>query len=322
MRRAADNAYGLGLGLATLLMVIQLTEKETDQRRHFRKQSVLAEKWAVLRAAFSTELDELQGYGGTGPSLRQLAAAFEQATTPWPADQQRALLIDVLMGDPFAPYELKVSVDDARHAVHTLAIPLGLDDAELGRLWQVWDDALTTYRSSRWRKPDQRVKNIPALTTGEFVLPRPRVDATEDGVQADALADDHNLALLAGGSLSAWNVEMAGATWLLAPHGRADVDSPDRQLLELPLASARNELVKAQMAHVLIVEPGFADGITTATAIDALDRISADVDAQLVTERERNDDDAQRLRTIEALRSAIEVTRDRIRQRGENQAAA
>jgi hypothetical protein len=322
MRRAADNAYRLGLGLATLLMAIQLAEKEADERRHARKQSVLAEKWAVLRTTFPDELAELQGYGGTGPSMRQLVTAFEQATGPWPADRRRALLIDVLMGDPFAPYELKVSVEDARHAVDTVAVPLGLDETEIEQLWLVWNDALMTYRSSRWRKPDHRVKNIPALTTGELVLPPARADALADGESADALADDHNLALLSGGSLSAQDVGMAAAMWLVVADDRAHPEWSDRQLLALPLASARNELVKAQMAHTLIIEPGLADGIATSTLIAALDRIRAEVDARLRAERDRNEDDAQRVRTMEALLAAVELTRDRIQQSQTSPAAA
>lgn len=316
MRRADDNSYRLGLGLATLLMAIQLAEKEIDERRRTRKQSVLTEKWTVLRTTFPDQLVDLQGYGGTGPSLRQLVAAFEQATGTWPADQRRALLIDVLMGDPFAPYELKVAVDDARQAVHTVAVPLGLDEAEISQLWLVWNDALTTYHPSRWRKPDHRVKHIPALSTDEFVLPPPRAEATDAAASTDAQANDHNLALLAGGSLSASDARKAGAMWLLAPASDAPDDPmpPGRQLLALPLASARGELVKAQMAHTLIVEHGLVDGVTPTTVARALDRTRTDVGAQLSAEQDRNDDDAPRVRTIEAVLAALDLTRDRVQQ--------
>ncbi len=306
------HMYRLGLGLATLLMAIQLTEKEPDERRRARKQSVLQEKWAVLRSTFPDELADLQGYGGTGPSVRQLTAAFERATGPWSAARRRALLIDVLMGDPFAPYELKVSVEHAQNAVHSVAVPIGLDDDEITRLWLVWNDALTAYRPSRWRKPDQTSKNIPALTTGELVLPPPRADTTSGGASADALASDHNLALLAGGSLSASDVEMAGGMWLVAPQPEDEPAAAARRLLALELANARTELVKLQMSHALVVQPGLADAVTTGAVIEALGAIHARVAGQLDAERERNDDDAQRIRTLQEMLNAIQLAEEQI----------
>lgn len=313
MQRIEQRAYRLGLGLATLLVAIQLSDREADERRHARKQSVLAEKWTVLRTAFPDELVDLQGYGGTGPSVRQLLAAFEAAIGAWPVEQRRALLIDVLMGDPFAPYELKIAVDDARDAIRTIAVPLGLDETEIGQLWQVWDDALAAYRPSRWRRSDHRVKRIPALTTGEPVGPPPEVDPADDGGADDVLASDHNLALLAGGSLSVADTTMAGGMWLLTPPGPDGHEQPSRQLLALPLAGARAELVKAQMAQALIIEPGHRDGCATDGVVDTLETLCDDIAERLDAERERNEDDAVRIRTIEALLRAVVRTHDRVR---------
>lgn len=312
MRHAEDHAYRLGLGLATLLMAIQLTEREADEQRHERKQSVLHEKWAVLRDTFREELRELQGYGGTGPSVRQLVDAFANATASWEADRRRTLLIDVLMGDPFAPYELKVAVEDADEAIRTIAEPLGLDDGETAQLWDVWTDALNAYRPSRWKRPAAKVKSIPALTTGEFVLPPPPVDTSDDAAPADALSSDHHLALLGGGSLAASDSEMAGGLWLVHGNGQHAGDQladGARTLLGLEVPQARVELVKLQMSYALVVAPGHAAATDESAVVEALDEARDDVARQLDAERERNDDEAQRIRTLEEILDAVDMAR-------------
>jgi hypothetical protein len=313
MRPAADHAYRLGLGLATLLMAIQLSGKEDDERRRARKQSVVHDKWHVLRTAFPDDLARFQGYGGSGPSVRQLVDTFAEVTSSWTPWHRRALLVDVLMGDPFAPYELKVAVDDADEAIRGLADALGLDELDTERLWEVWNEALTAYRPSRWRRPDPRIKSIPALTTGEFVL-SPLPGSNGDAMPDDVLDSEHHLALLAGGSLSATDAAMAGGLWLTDRRGDlaeagGDEDGNDRvrRLLALELAQARTELVKLQMSHALIVAPGHTDELTTATVLEALDDLRDGVTSQLEEQRERNDDDAPRIRILEEIVRAIEL---------------
>jgi len=314
MRPADDHAYRLGLGLATLLMAIQLTDREADERRRERKQQVLHDKWAVLRTAFPDDLAQFQGYGGSGPAVRQLVDAFADATSSWTPGQRSALLVDVLMADAFAPYELKVAVDDADDAIRMLAEALGLDETGTARLWEVWNEALTAYRPSRWRRPDHRVKNIPALSTGEFVLPPPP-GSNGDAMPDDVLGSDHHLALLAGGSLSATDVTMAGGLWLADRGADRDGDGDRvRRLLALELAQARTELVKLQMSHALIVAPGDAEVTTTASVLEALDDLRGGVVSQLDEQRERNDDDAPRIRILSELVRAIELAHANVEQ--------
>lgn len=321
MRPADDHAYRLGLGLATLLMAIQLTEKEADERRRERKQSVLYDKWNVLRTAFPEDLDQFQGYGGSGPSVRQLVDTFADVTSAWTPGHRRALLVDVLMGDAFAPYELRVAVDDADEAIRMLAEALGLDELDTERLWEVWNEALTAYRPSRWRRPDHKVKSIPALTTGELVLPPPP-GSNGDAMPDDVLDSEHHLALLAGGSLSATDVAMAGGLWLtdrrvdVADDTGGDQGGNDRvrRLLTLELAQARTELVKLQMSHALIVAPGHTDDATTASVLEALDHLRDGVTSQLGEQRERNDDDAPRIRILQEIVRAIELAHTNVEQ--------
>lgn len=317
MRPVDDHAYRLGLGLATLLMAIQLTDKEADERRRERKQQVLHDKWAVLRTAFPDDLALFQGYGGSGPAVRQLVDAFADATSSWTPGQRNALLVDVLMADAFAPYELKVAVDDADEAIRMLAEALGLDETGTARLWEVWNEALTAYRPSRWRRPDHRVKNIPALSTGEFVLPPPP-GSNGDAMPDDVLASDHHLALLAGGSLSATDVTMAGGLWLTDREADGDDDEGGgdrvRRLLALELAQARTELVKLQMSHALIVAPGDAEVTTTVSVLEALDDLRDGVMSQLDEQRGRNDDDAPRIRILSELVRAIELAHANVEQ--------
>ena len=319
MRPADDHAYRLGLGLATLLMAIQLTDREADERRRQRKQQVLHDKWDVLRTAFPDDLAQFQGYGGTGPAVRQLVDAFGDLTSSWTPGQRSALVVDVLMADVFAPYELKVAVDDADEAIRVLAEALGLDEMGTARLWEVWNEALTAYRPSRWRRPDHKVKNIPALSTGEFVLPPPP-GSNGDAMPDDVLDSEHHLALLAGGSLSATDMTMAGGLWLTDSEADSTGDDGEghsdrvRRLLALELAQARTELVKLQMSHALIVAPGHTDVATTASVLEALDHLRDGVLSQLDEQRERNDDDAPRIRLLEELVRAIELAHANVEQ--------
>ncbi|HSJ46411.1 MAG TPA: hypothetical protein VK923_17175 [Euzebyales bacterium] len=321
MRPADDHAHRLGLGLATLLMAIQLTDKEADERRRERKQSVVHDKWDVLRTAFPDDLNQFQGYGGSGPSVRQLLDTFADVTSSWTPGHRRALLVDVLMSDAFAPYELKVAVDDADEAIRLLAEALALDEVDTARLWEVWNEALTAYRPSRWRRPDHRVKSIPALSTGELVLPPPP-GSVGDAIPDDVLGSEHHLALLAGGSLSAVDVTMAGGLWLTDRRGdltedtEGDGDGNDRvrRLLALDLAQARTELVKLQMSHALIVAPGHGDVATTASVLEALDDLRDGVVSQLEEQRERNDDDAPQIRILEEIVRAIELAHANVEQ--------
>ena len=311
MRPVDDRAYRLGLGLATLLIAIQLADKESDERRHARKHAVLSDKWTVLRATFREELAHLQGYGGTGPSVRQLADTFADVTSPWTADRRRRLLIDVLMGDPFAPYELKVAVSDADAALGALARPLGLDEAEIGDLWRVWSAARAAYRPSRWRRPDGTATSIPALTTGEFVLPPAPGEAARADGAPDVLTSDHHMALLAGGALSATDATMAGGLWLVDPTGPdGAVREPAeraRMLLALDVAQARAEVVKLQMSYTLVVQPGHVPGVSPAVATAELRAVRDRVVAHLDAEQERNDEHARRVRTLEELVRALDM---------------
>lgn len=322
MQRVDDDAYRLALGLATMQLASQLTELEADEQRRARKVAVIAEKWEVLRSTFPVELDTLQGYGGTGPSVRQLADAYRTATEEWPTAHRRLLLIDVVMGDPFAPYELKVSVDDATTAVRQLAEPLGLDAAELDTVWHVWSDALMAYRPSRWRRPNGKVKQIPALAPADFVPPpappepHGEVGRPDDEAAAPALGE-HHLALISGGSLSGAEPDRAGGLWL-AEIGPVVADGGDdervRRLLALPLSQARTELVKLAMAHALVVCPDLVDTTTTTTVLGALGQLHLAVDDRLMAEQMRNDERAPRIRALEEVLRAVHVARNHVEQ--------
>lgn len=317
MRPVDDDAYRLGLGLASLLMAIHLAERETDDRRRARKHAVLLAKWDVVRTTFPDALADLQGYGGTGPSVKQLLGTFAAVTAPWSDEQRRTLLVDALMGDPFAPYELQVAVEDVDEAIGLLAGALGLDDLGTARLWDVWNDALEAYRPSRWRRPDPRRKAIPALMTHAFVLPPAPGD--DEGVPHPH-GSAHRRALLSGGALAADDPALAGGLWLVAATGdrpAMPVDDRVHRLLALELGDARAELVKVQMSHALVVEPDDVDGTVTAAVLAGLDELGAQVAACLDVERERNDDDAPRIRRLQELTRALDLARsnvERVRQ--------
>ncbi|HSK89814.1 MAG TPA: hypothetical protein VK875_00740 [Euzebyales bacterium] len=300
MARADDLDYRFSLCVASLVMAEQLAETEPDEQRRTRKQTVAQEKWSLLRDTFPTQLGELHGYGGTGPALRQLTQVFEEVTRPWPPDQRWALLVDLIMSNVFAPYELKVPSDELCEALRTVSDCLELGD-DHDHLVATWEDALRAYRPPRWKAV------IAPATTGA-VAPTSGPDPATAAALATAArlegpaAGAHGVALLAGGSLGFGGTDLASGRWIMTVPSDADAILPGGGLglLALGPAHARVELLKLQLSCRLVLQHGWSSA-TPDDVVDALVRVSADLHAQLDIERRVNDDDAQRLKDIKAV---------------------
>ena len=313
--RAGDHAYRFGLSLATLLIAEQLAENESDEERRQRKQMVITDKWALLRDTFRAELDELHGYGGTGPSVRQLTTIFAQTTAGWPADQRQLLLIDLITADAFAPYELKVSAGDLREAIGHIAAGLVLSDSYSAALFAAWDDALRAYRPSRWKQVMAPGGTLtPVLATGG---PDP---ATASALISSAgltngAATTHGIALLGGGSFAVGGAGMAGGLWLVTTttgESRGPLPGGGFGVLRLGQTQLRSELVKLQLSYRMVV---LGDGTPIASADDvrdALARIHDELRQHLEAERRLNDDDAQRIRDVESTLQAVDIARSSV----------
>ena len=309
MRRVDDSEYRFSLSLASLLIAEQLADSEPDETRRTRKQNAAQEKWSLLRNTFSRDLGDLHGYGGTGPAVRQLIQAFEHITRRWPLEQRWMLLIDLVMADPFAPYGLRVTINDFREAVGTVAtaLDLGEDHAEL---LDIWHEILKSYSPSRWKT----VIALSSLTTSALWTNGPDPVAAAAVAAAAGLdgpaATAHGVAMLGGGSLSLGGSDLAAGMWLLSTDdepGPVLSGGGGIGLLALGPAQARVELVKLQLNFRLVIRNGRSDSVTGHDLTSALDRIADDLRTQLELELRVNDDDAPRISDIEVVRADVDA---------------
>lgn len=361
MTRACDHEYRFTLSLASLLVAEQLTEREPDEQRSERKQMVAQEKWTLLRDTFSADLGALQGYGGTGPAMRQLSEVFEQSTSNWPETQRWLLLIDLLMSDAFAPYALKVTVTDLREVVGAIAEMLDLAD-EHTELLDAWHQTLRS-RPPRWKKviAPSHLTASGLLTSGPDAATTTTF-ATFAGFEG-AAATARGFALLGGGSLALGGSDLAAGSWLLAsaadrenaqpaasvvtaiatapPTGDAgapthhETGSSDERdaglpqgavgLLTLGPAQAKVELLKLQLNFRLVIQHGRWEPDAPHDIATALGRIADDLQGQLDLERRLNDADAPRISGIEAIlhdvRATYGVVEQAVEQATQDQAA-
>lgn len=289
MHTVDDSEYQLALGLATQLAAVHLTEAEADDDRRVRRQTVVSEKWALLRDTFRHNLHALQGYGGSGPSLRQLGDALADVVRAWRPAERTMLVIDRLEGDPFAPYEFRVDATAVRAAVTAIARVLGVPDERLAVAFAASGAAHRLHRPTRFR-----------LLRGAAQAETSAVDRPALPVGVDP-ADTRPLALLGGGSLSVHGERFAGGLWLL--------DGPEPDLWELTVAQTRTELIKLAVSHEVIVIAGLRDATTTADVIGALVAVENLLEQQRERERQRNDDDARSLRDLDDTLRAVATHR-------------
>jgi hypothetical protein len=312
MARVGDHDHRFCLSLATLVMAEQLTDAEPDEQRRQRKRTVAQRKWEALRHTFAEDLGELLGYGGTGPALRQLTHVLAQRTAGWTPARRGLLLVDLVMSDVFAPYEVKVTTNDFAEAVRNVAAALALSN-EGEALLGAWSDTLRAHRPRRWRTViAPSTMSASALTTSG---PDPAVAtalAAAAGLTSE-VATAQGVALLGGGSLSIGGSALTGGLWLVtAPPEGGPLPSGGHGLLMLGPAQARVELIKLQLSAWLVVHCDLAAGLGTADVVDGLVRVSDDLTAQLDVERRVNDDDASRITDIKGMMQAVDEVRRQI----------
>jgi len=312
MASVGDHDHRFCLSLATLVMSEQLTDAEPDEQRRQRKRTVAQRKWEALRQTFPEDLGELLGYGGTGPALRQLTHVLAQRTAGWSAAQRGLLLVDLVMSDVFAPFELKVTTNDFADALRVVATALDLSsvsDALIG----AWHDTLRTHRPRRWRTViAPSTMSASTLTTSG---PEPAVAAAlaaAAGLTGEA-ATAQGVALLGGGSLSIGGSALAGGLWLVTPLAEDEpLPGGGHGLLLLGPEQARVELIKLQLSAWLAVHCDLAADFGTADVVEGLGSVSDDLTAQLDVERRVNDDDASRITAITGMMQAVDELRRQI----------
>lgn len=303
MMQRDQSGYRTALGLATLIDAVHLADDEPDDERRHRKHLVVQEKWALLRETFPDDLRDLRGYGGTGPAVRQLTGVLADLTRQWPPARRWLLLIDLLLGDAFAPYQFRVDVDGVRTAVTHVAASLGLSGEEIASLFTAWNAAVRVHH------PAPRFRLLRSAPDAAVAVPAVTADPGLSGAGDTSTLQRHTRALLAGGSLSGHDPAFAGGLWLLTPAARGEPTNDQPSILDLSSAHVRVELVKLHMSVDLVVRRGMLDDVDTDGVVAALAACDDALDRRLELERRRNDDEAERVRSLEARRRAVRTAR-------------
>lgn len=250
----------------------------------------------VIDAKRSATIAVLDGNRPTQATLRAL-------TADWSSDQRIRMLVDLVSGDPFAPYSLKFDRDDLIDGVRDLARAIGepgvVDEIEAAR-----DSAMKAYRTTIARK----VVMVGALTAVTLAsagwLAAPAI-GTAIGSAAGltgAAATAHGLALLGGGTLASGGFGMAGGMWLVAGAG-ATVGvlggSTSAMFYELGAAETRAELVKLQVTFRVAVLGAQNDLIKAQTIVSQLIEQEFELRRRLDEERLLNDENSRRVEDFE-----------------------
>lgn len=311
-----DHLYALGLSLANLLMAIDLADRETDEERRGKKHNVVNKKWGVLRDAFEGDLRRYVDADLTQrePDLRTVESALVAVDADWANDRDRTLLVDLSMGDPFAPYELEVKDDDTEEALRRVARAIGLTSQDVDEIIDTREQAIRSHRSLNWRKIlKYGLAGTVLVAAGGWILAPALAGALGAAAGlSGAAATAHGLALLGGGTVAAGGLGMAGGMWVVAGGGAlmgAVAGSGGQALLELGASQARVELIKLQMSYKLNLLHTQAHVAKAQKVIAELDQAYDEVQEQLEEERRLNDVNSKRVKEIEKTLEAIETAK-------------
>lgn len=251
---------------------------------------------------------ELQGITATDGA--DPGATVDQAVASWDSGQRRTLLVDLAFSDPFAPYSLKFSNEELITGLRPLAERLEEPASVVDEIVAARMSALRSQRRRNWG----RVGAIGVLTAaiigtaGWALAP---VLGTAIGTSAGltgAAATAHGLALLGGGTLAAGGAGMAGGMWLVASAGAAVglVSGAGSTLLyQLGAAEVRSELIKLQVTFRVAVLRTQGDLARAATMTEGLRATLGEMQDALATERALNDENSERVKTLEEKIEAI-----------------
>jgi hypothetical protein len=293
--------YPFLISLGSFAMAVRLSELERDSTRQHKKNRVVRKKRSLLSATFPQYSDEIQRGDFQG--------LF--ASTDWPKEAATTYLIDLAFTDPFAPYTLKYSDSDFEVALTDVARYVGEDHNTVNRIRDTRREALKAHFKVKWGK-------IALLGLGGLVVAGlggwvfAPIIAGSLGAAAGlsgAAATAHGLALLGGGSLAMGGAGMAGGTWLVTGVGAAlggTALGGGRLLFELGAAHARVELIKLQISYKMSVLENQAQLAKSQAVITKLVEEKQNLAETLADERYLNEENAQRLKDLEATITAIE----------------
>jgi hypothetical protein len=289
------------LAMASIVVGHELAELDRNAERRARKLRVLERRLAELRHAAP---DGSDGSKLTSISGLKLEAAFTEGQTA-------TLGVDLVYGNPFAPYALHYSERDFVGALRrsTTKVPLG--GALVDRLLALKREAMGAHThlfGSGWKLALAGVSSAAVL---------PLIPAFVGAAAGAAVASQQAAILRAG--LAIGNFQLAGGGWLVAGVRSAASSSARagaRKLVSVaPAAAIRIEVAKWQTWAALRMEDGAWSRGDVAAQLEKLDELEKDIARDLAEERTLNDPGADRVRDLEAKVSAIATGREWIARR-------
>lgn len=287
----------LALAGASTLLAEHVRGLAKDSKRTTKMDRVISLKRAELAA--------IDGHGDVDPGVM-----LDDAVSGWEREAKRRLLVDLAFSSPFAPYSLKVDQDDVLHGLRPLARRIGEPTSIIDEIVAARKSALRSQHRRNWG----RVGAIALLTAAALGtagwMAAPAI-GTAIGTSAGltgAAATAHGLALLGGGSLAAGGAGMAGGMWLVAATGATVgvVGGGGSTLLyQLGASEVRNELIKLQVTFRVAILVGQADVAHAATVIADLRRTQQELRNALDVERDLNDENSERVKSLEEKLLAI-----------------
>lgn len=240
-------------------------------------------------------------------------SVLDGAVAGWDREAKRRLLVDLAFSSPFAPYSLKVNRDDVLDGLRPLAGRIGEPGSVVDEIAAARKSALRSQHRRNWgRVGALALLTAAALGTAGWML-APAI-GTAIGTSAGltgAAATAHGLALLGGGSLAAGGAGMAGGMWLVAATGATVgfVGGGGSTLLyQLGASEVRNELIKLQVTFRVAILVSQGDLAHAATVIAGLRETHEDLGKALDVERGLNDDNSERVKSLEEKLLAISRT--------------
>lgn len=295
---AVPEGADVGLALASVqhLLAGHLAAEEHDEQRRAKMLRVVERQQTDL-----ARLDVTDPRGVVASVFGRLAP-----------EERVGFLVESFFLDPFSPYSLKTSPRSRRRALTLLVAALGQDPDLVSRMARTATSARRAYRNVSWAKVGLiGVGGAALLGIGGFFA-APMIGTAIGGAAglAGAAATNFGLALLGGGSLAAGGAGMAGGLWLVTGTGAAlgaVAGAGAGMLFELGAARARQELLKLQVTFKLTVVDGQVGQLK---AQEVLQRLGGDLDQMrqmLEQERALNDENARRVKELEATVNALEA---------------
>lgn len=302
------------LSAAQIGVISELASLEGAPTRRRKKEAVLERKKQLFRDTFKT-------VDITGDSAEEFLGTIPK---DYPSHKARLVLIELVMANPFAPYELKFKAHDKRNALESVVPYLGLSPEDIVSTEKSVKEARAAHTKLAWGKilVIGTVGTV-VLAAGGWILAPVIGGALGAGASlSGAAAVSHGLAILGGGPIAAGGAGMAGGTWLVTGVGAAagaTVGGGGSLLYNLGRHTMAQEVWKLQVTFKEVLLRQDQDVLKAQNVIIELRNRQKELEESLAEEQKLNE---ARSHHIKELKEMIKFVKQSIEWMEKEQAAA